>query len=375
MILLTQSSKSNHSEINGNAAAMDTDQALLSSSSVLQTYNEAICNSVNSSLATLVTRIESSLSSQYCSLLEALGNNDVRKRKTPNDLNGLNNGTPSFTPQSNATTSSLFNAQPSNELEPPEEKIKPKQFRSIFEIYVSKFKNDTTAEKIIQHVIKTSTIKNRDLFSVELLTKSRENVKKLSYVSFKITTCNEKAYEAILKEEVWEPNFKAIPFSDQKSQTKGASASEIKPKQLNSNLQTPMSMKSHRNEKSGDNPRKRQVKFNVDTQNINANQQNVTPLSSRTNRTVSSNNKTPVTNVPSGNNTYATQIHGNVLQQPAFFGIPGQTHNTMQPIYYPIHHQHQQHMFQHPQMYQQQQAPIQQQRYQHQIPHQRMQHQ
>ena len=147
--------------------------------------------------------------------------------------------------------------QTSNELEPPIEKNKPKPSRSVHEIYVSKFKNDTTTEKIIQHVITKSTVKNRDLFSVELLAKPNGNVQKLSYVSFKITTCSETVYEAILKEEIWAPNFTAAPFSKQKLQSKNAN--ENKSKQ--SHLQTPVRMNSRRNERSNASSRKRNVKF------------------------------------------------------------------------------------------------------------------
>lgn len=320
---------------------------------MLQSYNAAICESIGTSIGTMFARIENSLATQYRDIMDKLNDGDQRKRKTPNDTNGLNAGASSFMPQSTTTTTipSSVNVLSSNELEPPVEIIKPKPFRSFHQIYVSKFKNDTTAERIIQHVINKSTIKNRELFSVELMAKPNGNVQKLSYVSFKITTCSESVYEAILKEDVWAPNFKATAFSKQKSQTKYAN--ENKPKQLNS--QTPVQMNSRRNEKSGASSRKRRVKFN---DNRNSNQQNGTPRSSRVLR---SSNSTPAKNLPSGNHSNATtiptQMHGNV-SQPNFFGIPGQSHNIMQPMYYPVH---QQQMFHQPLMYRQQQqrTPIQ----------------
>lgn len=111
------------------------------------------------------------------------------------------------------------NTTSTDELEPPEEKTKPKPFRSVYQIYVSKFKNNTTTNKIIKHVIDKSEVKNPDLFSVELLVKPKENIQKLSYVSFKISTCSEKVYEAFLNENVWSLNFTATPFLDQKQQT------------------------------------------------------------------------------------------------------------------------------------------------------------
>lgn len=182
-------------------------------------------------------------------------------------------------------------------------------------------------------------------------------------MSFKIVTCSENAYEAILKEDVWAPNFAAVPFSKQKPQTKNAN--ENKQKQSQAQLQTPIRSNSRRSEKSGASERNRRVKFDENNRNGNVSQQSVTPRSSRVNRMVFSGNKTPVVNLPPVNNAFAAQMHGNVLQQPAFFGIPGQTHNVMQPLYY---HAHQQQMFQQPPLYQQQQAPRhpQQQQYQHQ---------
>lgn len=352
--LQAQVTNLNRNNMTANESAMDTEQT--PSSSTLQAYNAAICDSINNSLAAFVTRIENSLANQYRSLVEELNIDDSRKRKTPQNMNDVNIGGASVL---NTTNSSIFppnaNVQTSNELEPPQEKIKPKQFRSTYEIYISKFKNDTTADKIAQHVISKSTVKDRDLFSVELMTK--EKVKKLSYVSFKIVTCSENAYEAILKEDVWAPNFTAVPFSKQKPQTKNGN--ENKKKQ--SQLQTPIRNNPRRSEKSGASARNRRVIFDENNRNGNASQQSVTPRSSRVNRTVFSGNRTPLVNLQPGN-TFAARMHGNVLQQPAFFGIPGQTHNVLQPLYYPVQ---QQQMFQQPSTYQQQQhqrAPV----YQHQ---------
>lgn len=101
------------------------------------------------------------------------------------------------------------------------------------------------------------SVKNRDVFSVELLAKPKENLQKLSYVSFKITTCSENAYEAILKEDVWAPNFTAVPFSKQKPQIKNANEN----KQKQTRVQTPVRSNSRRIEKSSASSRKRRVKF------------------------------------------------------------------------------------------------------------------
>lgn len=365
--LQQQIGHSNHSDMNANGTSMDTDQIPLSSA-LLQSHNAAICESVNSSLTAFVARIESSLDSQYRSLLEAFNVDDSRKRKVPQDTNGIHSGSSLFSSQATTFPATNANVRSSNVLEPPEEKTKPKQVRSIYEIYVSKFKNDTTTEGIVQHVMSKSTVKDRDLFCVDLLTKSKEDVGKLSYVSFKITTCSEKAYEAILKEDVWAPKFTAVPFSKQKPQTKQNKEN----KQKQSQWRTPVRTNSRLNEKSGVSSRKHRVKFDVNNHTNNANQQNATPRSSRVSRTISSGGKTPQTNLSAGLNTLGGHMHGNVLHQPAFFGMPGLTHNVMQPMYYP---QHQQQAFQQPQLFQQQQQPpsMSWQQHQHQFQQQRQQ--
>lgn len=348
-----------NSNTNGiGAAAMDTDQ---SSSSVFESYNASICASINSSLSEMCTRLENRMAIQYRDVFDAITVGDPRKRKAPGNTNSLNIDASSFTPQTPTVTAPLANS--TNELEPPEEKIVPKPFRSIYQIYVSKFKNNTTTEKIINHVITKSSCKNRDSFSVELMVGPKENVHKLSYVSFKITTCSENVYEAILKEEVWAPSFTATPFSPQNHHTKNtAKYNKNGKKQNSSKSQTPARMNpSHRNERqaSGDSSHQRRVTFEENNRTSNANQQNTTPRSSRSNRTNSSGNKTPISITPAGKqsnvSTSAAQMQRNVMQHPAFFGMPGQPYNVMQPLYYPLQ---QQQMFQQPQTFhQQQQAP------------------
>lgn len=137
--------------------------------------------------------------------------------------------------------------------------------------------------------------------------------------------------------------------------------------------QTPPRMnqshQSHRKE-SGNKSQKRRtkVKFDENHRISSSNHLNATPRSSRDNRVISLGNKSlsnsPTHKHTNGNNTFVPQIPQHLMQQPAFFGIPGLVPNHMKPLY-----------FQQPQMSQQQnQAPIQQQQFQqHQIQQQRMQ--
>lgn len=327
------------------SAAMDTNTSpsLSVSESMLQTYNEAICSTVNNRMNEIITRIENTLANHHTELVGQINGEESRKRKAPNGVNGSNIGAASvqYMAHLNSLNHTIINTVSSNELEPPVEKSKPKQVRSIHEIYVSKFKNDTTPEKIIEHVINKSTIKNRELFSVELLVRPGENVNKLSYVSFKITTCSESTYDAILKEDVWAPKFEAVPFSNQKSQIKSSKHD----KNSHSQPQTPVRTKNNRNGNMNNSTHKRKVKFNVG--NGGANQANVTPSSSKNNKNSSSNNnnnssghKTPKKTVISRHNMDAIRMHSNVTQQPAFLGLPGPSQIITQPMYHPSYQQH-----------------------------------
>lgn len=99
------------------------------------------------------------------------------------------------------------------ELQPPDEVISNKNQKGIFEIHVSKFRNSTTSEQIVNHVLSRTPIDSPELFSVELLIGAKDIVERKSYISFKISTCSAKVYEAIMNEEVWAPNFIARDYS------------------------------------------------------------------------------------------------------------------------------------------------------------------
>lgn len=333
----------------GHINDMDIEQVPIAS---LTSYNAEICESVKKSLELMVTRIEHSMNAQYQNLISSLSEGDHQsKRKPPADTNGLNNTTPSLSsqpfsqsiPTQNIATD---NNQSSNELQPPVEKIKPKVSRSIYQIYVSKFKNDTTPDKIIKHVITKSLVKDQDLFSVEMLVKPKEKVQKLSYVSFKITTCSENVYDAIMNEEIWAPNFTAAPFMDQKHSN--SSGIKSKHSQPLTPVQVTMHRRNGRNDRheSGNKSQKRVPKVKFDENNLadKTTNQNATPRSSfgvrKNSLNTGSSSHLPTQNQFNENNASAVQMPHQmphqIMQQPAFFGIPGLVNNQMQPIYYQI---------------------------------------
>lgn len=341
----------NQTQANEECAAMDIDQL----SSSLTSYNAEIRDCLQKTLDSVVNRIENSMATQYQNLMSTLAANDpCSKRKQPYDTNHLNTAASSLTSQ----TPAQGNAQNAHDLEPPEEKSKPKPSRSIYELFVSKFKNDTTVDKIIQHVINKTEIKDPELFSVEMLVKANGNVQKLSYVSFKITTCSEKVYEAIMNDGVWAPNFTAVPFIDQKYGKNGNGT------KLNSKPQTPKQMNQSRHNdhhESGAKSQKRRpkVKFDDMSRGNKANHQNATPRSSR-NAWKNSSNIAPSPKLPPHSqvksNAFAMHLPQPMVQQPAFFGMPSVINNQMHPLYYQMH---QQQSYQQPQMsHQQQQASI-----------------
>lgn len=354
-----------------NGESMETEQLPVS---MLTSYNESICSSINGSLNAMMTRIDSLMAQQYRNLVDVFGDNSAsNKRKIPYDTNGLNSGASSFVPHlvTQRPSDEIINA--SLELEPPEVKAKPKQSRSTYEIYVSKFKNTTSTEKIIQHIITKSIVKNSFLFSVELLVKQKEKIQKLSYVSFKITTCSEAVNDEILKDEIWAPHFKAVPFSGKKEQppndaNKNLGGSNSK----HSKLHTPSKMnRFNQNERTGSDhiSHKRQLRVNFADNNVNgANHHNFTPRNSRANRPNSSLSKQTAQNKQPVNNAVDATIAPNMMQLPTFFGLPGPASNLIHQWQYLSQHQ-QKELYQQLQLSQQNQNLVQKQQQQHQIQH------
>lgn len=335
---------------NQDSSPMDTEQI---PTTMLSSYNQSICEAMNTSFGTMLARVESLMADQYRNLVDALGDNGAgKKRKMPNDTNGLNLSAPPFAPQSAAHNPSQVNTGSSFELEPPEERIKPKQLRSTYEIYVSKFKNTTTAQNIVQHIIGKSNIKDRDLFSVELMVKQKEKIPKLSYVSFKITTCSSKVNDELLKEEIWAPHFSAVPFSSQNEKVWNGQKTTDGNKNPKNSSQTPTGVNQHRSNQRasvGSNPNKRNLKVQFDENNgSSANTLSGTPSSSRGKK---QNEKSEQNSNLSVNTECVSAvpppIAPNLHQLPAFLGMPGLPSNLIHPLQYQIY---QQPYYQQPQM-------------------------
>lgn len=80
------------------------------------------------------------------------------------------------------------------------------------EIYLSKFRPETTTDHIISFITsKTSLIHSTD-FSIESLTGKKWKGRKINFVSFKINTFNKAAYDKIMENDLWESRIVASPF-------------------------------------------------------------------------------------------------------------------------------------------------------------------
>lgn len=115
-------------------------------------------------------------------------------------------------------------------------------------IYVSKFSPTETCDRIINYIVEATKLQRTD-FSVTLMAGRRLlKWKQLSYVSFKITASNRKAYALLLSANIWAPHFTAEPFN-----TKLASDKEKKmPRNQRNhiNLQPPSDASNNSNRNS-----------------------------------------------------------------------------------------------------------------------------
>ena len=78
-------------------------------------------------------------------------------------------------------------------------------------IYVSKFEYGTTKEAIKNHILRETTITDKDAFEVEKL--HSKSVGQPDYVAFKISTVNEEYYDEIMN--IWSPKFFARKYEAQ----------------------------------------------------------------------------------------------------------------------------------------------------------------
>lgn len=92
-----------------------------------------------------------------------------------------------------------------------DEKVK----HSKYEVYVSRFRPDETAENIASHVLRNSWIKDEKLFSVAKLMSKRAKIERLDFISFVIMTNDKRAYEALLETSLW-PGITVRPFVQKK---------------------------------------------------------------------------------------------------------------------------------------------------------------
>lgn len=79
-------------------------------------------------------------------------------------------------------------------------------------IYVGQFVTGIQSDDIVAHIVDKTEI-NPDLFCVEKLVGPNEDVKRKTFVSFKISTFSTKVYDLIIDDKVWGPNQSARPFN------------------------------------------------------------------------------------------------------------------------------------------------------------------
>lgn len=215
-------------------------------------------------------------------------------------------------------------------------------------------------DKIVKHVTSKSEIKDCDLFSVELMVKAKEKVQKLSFVSFKITTCSKNVFDAIMNEELWAPNFTAVEFSHRIENAANGTTNNNKTNNYNginsnhSQVKTPAKPNQSRVNERNDAKNKPSNRHHNVAFNGNARSSQSSHSTSTTTTKISP--KTPGKKAAS---TESAQGQLNGLQMPGFFGIPGLAPNPMYPLFYPMHQQHVQHV-QHVQQPILSQLPIQQ---------------
>lgn len=89
----------------------------------------------------------------------------------------------------------------------------------VYEIFVTKFHPTTTCSDIEQFIIGKTSIAAQK-FAVKKLIRSKVNIEKLTFVSFKIITLDRTVFNTILDDKVWAPNFNASVFTSKSSDKK-----------------------------------------------------------------------------------------------------------------------------------------------------------
>lgn len=86
----------------------------------------------------------------------------------------------------------------------------------VQQIYVGEFLTHVQSDEIVTHILQKTDISDSSLFVVEKLVGPREDIKRKTFVSFKITTINDDVFNAINNNELWGPNQSARAFDNNK---------------------------------------------------------------------------------------------------------------------------------------------------------------
>lgn len=82
-------------------------------------------------------------------------------------------------------------------------------------IYVGPFDTHIECSDICDHILSSTEIENKNFFAVKKLIRANDNIKRKTFIAFKILTFSADVYETILNKELWGPNQTARPFDSQ----------------------------------------------------------------------------------------------------------------------------------------------------------------
>lgn len=157
---------------------------------------------------------------------ENMAHSDARRASIESHLQFPKmNGASSLSQEAEVRTS-----QNASSLQPPVRKSNDDNTSSSSDnaqaIYVSKFRPNTSCEDIASHIIGKTNLTSND-FTVKLMAGRRIlDSKFLSFVSFRISPTSDIVRSQILNNNLWAPDFKAVPFIQKSSRISDKNDSE-----------------------------------------------------------------------------------------------------------------------------------------------------
>lgn len=148
----------------------------------------------------------------------------------------------------------------------------------VHEIYISKFPPQTSCEDIIK-LITEQLLLNSGVFNVVKLVRRNLNLKKLSFVSFKISTMNKQVFDSIINSDIWSPDYSAVKFISKTKPKSGANKQIMKPINKKDNIKNQAKIISkvnikNKNKNKTNNIIKTKSTMDTNIQNYNKNKSN-----------------------------------------------------------------------------------------------------